>query len=328
MEDIKVSVIVPIYNVERFIAICAESLFRQSLQGVEYIFVDDATTDGSMEELQETAGHFPSLQACIKIVRHKVNRGLPAARNTGLAIAEGEYIFHCDSDDFVEPQMLETLYSKAKERDADIVWCDWFLSFENTERLMRQPAYSLPDEAVKAMLGGVMKFNVWNKLARRSLYVDNDIWFPEGYGMGEDMTMIMLFAEAQKVVYVSGAFYHYVKTNTNAFSRTYSDRHLSELRYNVDRIERFIKERFGSELDEYLAFMKLEAKFPLLLSEDSHKLSLWRRWYSEANVFIMKNKRISLRNRLLQWCASKNLMWAVRLYSFMFNRIVYGMLYK
>ena len=328
MEDIKVSVIVPIYNVERFIVRCAESLFRQSLRDVEYIFVDDMTPDRSIEILQEIVAHYSLLQENIKIVKHKINKGLPTARNTGLSVATGEYIFHCDRDDFVEPEMLETLYRKAKEQDADIVWCDWFLSFEKVERLMQQPSYNSPIEAVKGMASGVMKFNVWNKLVKRSLYVEKDISFPDGYGMGEDMTMIMLFAEAAKVVYVPKAFYHYVRTNTNSFSQTYSDQHLEELRYNVNRIETFIKERFGYELDEYIAYMKLETKFPFLLSGNSAKLRLWSEWYPEANCHIMKNKQIPLRNRLLQWCAWKNLMWLVRLYSFIFNFIIYGVLYK
>ena len=77
-----------------------------------------------------------------------------------------------------------------------------------------------------------MKYNVWNKLVRRDLYIDNHIIFPSGYGMGEDMTMMLLFAFARKVAYLPKAFYHYVKLNTVSFSHTYSDRHLKELRYN------------------------------------------------------------------------------------------------
>lgn len=260
-----VSVIVPVYGVEQFVEQCARSLFNQSLAEVEFIYVDDASPDKSIEKVKKVLKEFPNRETQVRIIHHDVNRGLPAARNSGLSIATGEYIFHCDSDDYVEPQMLERLYRKAKEQDADIVWCDWFLTFEKSERYMKQPIYDMPLDAVKAMLGGGMKFNVWNKLVKRNLYVERGISFPDGYGMGEDMTMIMLLLWRENCIYARG-FYHYVKTNINAFSQTYSERHLKELRYNVRRVEMFVTEQFGQDIDEYVAYMKLEAKFPFLLS--------------------------------------------------------------
>ena len=103
---------------------------------------------------------------------HRQNKGLPAARNTGLAEASGEYIFHCDSDDFMELDMLESLYNKAKGCEADVVWCDFFLSFEKSERYMKQPEYTTPIDAVKAMLSGRMKFNVWNNYYNLFKYIN------------------------------------------------------------------------------------------------------------------------------------------------------------
>ncbi len=186
--SMKVSVVVPIYKVEAFIAKCAESLLSQTLDDVEFIFVDDATPDRSMELLQQCIERHPHRKGQVKVLHHERNRGLPAARNTGLAAAEGEYVFHCDSDDFVEPDMLEVLYGVAQERNADIVWCDWYLSFEHSERYMKQPDYATPLDALKAMLAGQMKFNVWNKLVRRNLYADHRIFFPRRicHGRGHD----------------------------------------------------------------------------------------------------------------------------------------------
>ena len=134
---ISVSVIIPIYKVESFIVRCVESLFNQSLsEGVEFIFVNDATPDRSVELLQEQLGFFPSRKEQVILLEHAENKGLPAARNTGLSVAKGEYVFHCDSDDFLEADGLEKMYKAAKEQEADIVWCDWFLSFEKNERYM------------------------------------------------------------------------------------------------------------------------------------------------------------------------------------------------
>lgn len=234
----KVSVIVPIYNVSRFIKRCVESLFNQTLDDVEFIFVNDCTPDDSIDILKKVIADYPDRNTMI--INHEVNKGLPAARNTGLKAASGDYIFHCDSDDFIEPTMLNDLYYTACDDNADIVWCDWYLTFEKNERYMKQPDYDTPKEALKAMLTGKMKYNVWNKLVRGSLYEENGIFFPSGYGMGEDMTMIMLFAYAKNVKYLPKAYYHYVKLNTNAFSNTYSQKHLEELKYNVGRIDECI----------------------------------------------------------------------------------------
>ncbi len=326
---IKVSVIVPIYKVEKYIARCVKSLLSQTIDEVEYIFVDDASPDHSMDVLLNVIECFPYRKRQVHIVSHEHNKGLPAARNTGLALAQGDYVFHCDSDDYVETDMLEKLYFKAVQEEADIVWCDWFLSFAQNERYMMQPKYEVADEALKGMLGGAMKYNVWNKLAKRSLYTDNNIFFPAGYGMGEDMTMIMLFAFAGKVTYVPQAFYHYVKTNTGAFSQTYSERHLIDLKYNVGRIEDFIRSRYGNSLDKELAFFKLEAKFPFLITDGRKgQYQRWSMWYPEANEYILQNKDVSLRSRLIQWFAAKGMWPVVWIYYYAVIRVIYGVMYK
>lgn len=324
----KVSVIVPIYNVEKFITRCVETLMEQTLQEVEFIFVNDATPDNSWNVLNDVLKKYPARCSDVILLEHDVNKGLPAARNTGLGIAHGEYIFHCDSDDFVEHDMLECLYNKAVEEGADIVWCDWFLSFEKSERYMRQPCFTSAIDALKAMLGGGMKYNVWNKLVRRSLYVENDISFPSGYGMGEDMTMMLFFAHASKVVYLPKAFYHYVKLNTDAFSQTYSDKHLLELKHNVSVIERKLIKECGDSLSKEIAFLKLEAKFPFLLSGDKQKMRKWKEWYPEANTYILNNHNISMRSRIIQWCAWKNLDVIVSAYRWLMDKIVYGLIFK
>ncbi len=327
--EYKVSVIIPIYKVEKFIARCADSLLGQTLKEVEFIFVNDATPDRSMEVLHGVLKKYLSRSADVVVLEHEENKGLPAARNTGLKHAKGEYIFHCDSDDFVEPDMLERLYETASKKDADIVWCDWYLSFAKNERYMRQPDFETAEEALKAMLGGRMKYNVWNKLAKRELYSKNDITFPSGYAMGEDMTMMMLFAHARNVAYLPHALYHYVKLNTSAMSSNYSEKHWEELKYNVSRIENYLRNIQGAKFDESIAFFKLEAKYPLLVgSSDISSYRLWKEYYPEANRFILRNKNVSIRSRMVQTCARYHLYWIVWLHYQLICRFVYGVIYK
>lgn len=322
----KVSVIVPIYKVEKFIERCVCSLMEQTLQEVEYIFVDDATPDKSIEVLKKCLALYSNRK--VVVLHHSQNQGLPAARNTGLAAATGEYIFHCDSDDFVEADMLEKLYQKAKETKADMVWCDWYLSFEKSERYMKQPEYTSAKEALKGVLCGAMKYNVWNKLVKRSLYTDNQILFPVGHGMGEDMTMIRLFACAQKVAYVPQAFYHYVKQNGEAFTNTFSKRHLRDIKYNVDETASFLQSKVGSELNSYLSWFKLNVKYPFIISDQWDMYQLWSEWYPEANDFIGRNPYASLRSKVLQYAALGKQYWVLWLHYKLVYKFIYGILYR
>ncbi len=325
---IKVSVIVPVYKVEKFIGRCIRSLMKQTLQEVEFIIVDDCSPDNSIAIAKAVIEDFPERKGQVRIVHHEENKGLPAARNSGLTIAEGEYVFHCDSDDFTEPDMLQRMYSEAKRKDTDIVWCDWYLSFGQNERYMKQPGYATPQEALKGILGGVMKYNVWNKLVRRTLYADNVILFPAGYGMGEDMTMIRLFACAQKVSYIPEGFYHYVKLNTGAFSNTYSERHLEELRHNVEQTLSFLENRYGDTLDTDMEFFKLDVKYPFLITDDRKKYRLWETWYPEANRYISLNKNVSFRRRVLQELADRKMFGIVWLYYKFVHKFIYGIVFK
>lgn len=323
----KVSVIVPIYNVSRFIERCTESLMKQTLDEVEYIFVNDATPDNSMILLRNVLKRYPNRASQIKIMEHEQNKGLPAARNTGLAIAIGEYIFHCDSDDYVEHDMLEMLYDAAKEKEADFVWCDWFLSYDNNERYMKQPSFDTPLGALKAMLDGTMKYNVWNKLVKRNLYVENDILFPSGHSMGEDMTMIRLAACAQKVAYVDDALYHYVRSNSEAMTQSYSERHLADVYYNVDETMAFLSTK-GLDTEKEMAFFKLNVKLPFLVTDSWDAYRRWNEWYPESNAYISVNKNIPWRTRFLQQMAAKKFYVGVWLYFQVIYRFLYTIIYK
>mgnify|MGYP000541624267 CR=1 FL=1 len=112
-----VSVIVPIYGVEPYIEKCARSLFEQSLENMVFIFVNDCTPDKSVEILRQVIEDYPRRYLQIQIIEHEENRGLAMARNSGLLIAKGEYIIHCDSDDWVELDMYEEMYEKAMKYD-------------------------------------------------------------------------------------------------------------------------------------------------------------------------------------------------------------------
>lgn len=324
----KLSVIVPIFGVECFISRCAHSLLAQSLRDVEYIFVDDASTDDSMNILSTVIAKFPQRESQIKILAHERNKGLPAARNTGLSVATGEYIFHCDSDDFVETDMLENLYRVAVLHNADVVWCDYYLSYENSERYIKQPCYGTSVEALKGMLCGRMKYNVWNKLVRRKLYVDYHIQFPSGYAMGEDMTMMKLFSYAERVTYIPKAFYHYVQWNVGAMTREFAPQHLAALEHNTGDILSFIKSRYKDDWNQDIYSFCMLMKWPFLISNKKSMYELWKEWFPEANTYIWRDKQVSWRIRFIEWCASKGWFGIVWLHYWIVIRWLYNIIYK
>ena len=323
-----ISVIVPIYKVENFIGRCVDSLMKQSLrQGVEYIFVDDCSPDKSMLVLNEVLNSYPERKSNILIIKHKENKGLPSARNTGMQYASGKYIYHCDSDDYLEDNALELLLQQAESLHADIVWCDWFLTFSKNERYMKQPVYFTPDEALKGILKGHMKYNVWNKLVLHSLYTENGILFPDGHGMGEDMTMIRLFACASKIAYLPTALYHYVKTNNEAYTTSFSHKALSDIQWNDTKTIDFLLYKKGESILCEINCFKLNVKYPFLISDRRDMYELWQTWFPESNSYIFRNNG-SIRSRLLQYAASKRLFWLIRLHYFLVYRFVYGIIYR
>lgn len=323
----KVSVIVPVYGVEKFVEHCAVSLMEQTLDGVECIFVDDCTPDNSVDIIRDVISRYPDRDA--RIVSHSENRGLPSARNTGLGLATGKYIFHCDGDDWIEPNMLEKMYAVAENANADIVYCDFYLSYEKNERYMSNPCLESREELLRqGFLSGAMKYNVWNKLVRRSLYTDNGILFPDGHSMGEDMTMIRLTACADKVKYLPEALYHYVQTNSAAFSKTQSSKQLADIQHNVDATVSFLRERYGDRLEDDIRNFKLSIKFPFLISDKSGQYKLWKEWYPEANVSVLSNRMLPFRSRILQWMAARNLWLGVRIYYRIVYKVLYSILYK
>lgn len=144
--------------------------------------------------------------------------------------ATGDYIYYVDADDSIEPDTLECLVNEAEEHGWDITGHEWYLTFESNERYMEQPAYTTPAKALRNMMCGIMRWNLWLFLVRRSLYVENKIRFIEGMNMGEDMmVMIKLFVCAKKVGIIHIPFYHYRQGNLSSLTKNYSQKHIEQV---------------------------------------------------------------------------------------------------
>lgn len=325
----KISVILPVYGVEKYIAHCCRSLFGMRFVDVEYIFVDDATPDDSVAIIERVLGEFPHRKESVKLLAHSKNMGVACTRNTGLDAATGEYIAFVDADDWIEENMFEKLYQKAEANNLDIVGCDWYIEFENSKRYMRQPVYEKASDCLIAMLSGEMRWFLWAFLIRRDLYVKNNIRFLDRANIGEDMAvLIQCFSFAKSYCHISEALYHYIKSNIKSMTTLDSKRQIEIVKQNVDATVNFIRNKYQNKLEQELDLLKLNVKFPLLISDDTSNYDVWNASFSEANRSIWKNAKQPFRNKLLQWAALHHHYWMLRIYYNLLFKFVYGVLYK
>ena len=217
----KVSVIVPVYSVESYIRQCVESLCAQTYQDIEFVFINDGSPDRSMDILEEVLACNPGVRAKSVIINQE-NKGLPQARMTGLRAASGDWIIHVDSDDWVEPDYVESLLRAALDEDADVAYCDFMKEYDG-----RKPA-KLDEEddlttndgagALKAMHNSDIRAYMWNKLVRRELY-DLDSMIVPVCGYHEDIVFqTQILYHARKCVHVHKALYHYRRQRKGALT--------------------------------------------------------------------------------------------------------------
>ena len=217
-----VSVVVPVYNVCRYICHFARSLFSQTYPEIQFVFVNDGTKDDSMERLRKVLQEeFPSLEPRVTVVEQP-NRGLPAARRRGLQEVRGDFVLQVDSDDWMEPDMVAVLVEEALRTGSDLVYCDYYKEKKSKTETCTEAVY--PEEHRDDMFldlihGRNFHGYFWNKLVRTSLY-DNYLVFPM-YGMREDLTVTLqlLFYAGDRISHVARPLYHYRRTNADAVSR-------------------------------------------------------------------------------------------------------------
>lgn len=327
--DYRISVIVPVYRVEKYISRCCRSLFGTTSNSVEFIFVDDATPDRSVDVIQSVMNQYPERKKHVRILRHEKNLGVACARNTGLEAAKGEYIAFVDADDWVEDDIFEKMYRKAVEDKLDVVGCDWYVEFKTNRRYMRQPVLESARQGLLAMLAGGLRWFLWAFLVRHELYTRNEIRFVEGGNIGEDMAvLIQCFAFAESYGHISEPLYHYIRGNVMSMTQLDQKRQFAMVRLNVDVVEKFLNKRYHNQLERELDFLKLNVKFPLLITDDTDNYRLWNQYFTEANRSIWKNGRQPLRNKLLQYAAMHHWYWFLKAYYRIFFKFVYGVLYK
>ena len=206
----KISVIIPVYKAEPYIERCVRSLFSQTLDDLEYIFIDDCTPDNSISVLKAVLDEYPNRRDQVKIVNHQHNQGVSQSRQDGFDATTGEYVIHCDPDDWIEPEMYELLYDKAKSGNFDIVGCDFWEEFDNKSTTKLQEFSLTPKDIFVAILDGDLHPSLWSRLIRRQFIIENNVVFDPDICLSEDANYVFpLHLASERVAWLHQPLYHY-----------------------------------------------------------------------------------------------------------------------
>lgn len=217
MKDILVSIVVPIYGVEKFIVQCARSLFEQTYENIQYIFVNDCTKDNSVISLKEIIELYPDRKSQVLIIEKEKNEGQSLARKTGMQYVKGEYVMLLDSDDWVETTMVEQMLNAIVAEKTDVVYCDYFKN-SDTQTPINCIEISNTKEYIKNMFLLRAPAQTWNKIYRTELF--DEVEFPVK-SMHEDLYInLQVMSYAKSVSHLKRNFYHY-RNNPNSITHNY-----------------------------------------------------------------------------------------------------------
>ncbi|MFD2743231.1 MULTISPECIES: glycosyltransferase family 2 protein [Sphingobacterium] len=324
-----VTIITPIFNAEKTLSSCLKSLARLTYKNLQFVFIDDCSSDNGIEIVNEFLSTRENDKLSI-LIQHQKNQGVAAARNSGLDHASGKYVYYVDADDELETDTIRAAVNTAEHSESDIVGFSWYLAFEKNKRPMNQPSFISAEDALQKLMNGTMRWNLWLFLVKRSLYEDHQIRFLPGVNMGEDMmVMIKLFAVAKNVSFLDQHYYLYRQSNSESLTKTYSESHMSQVAENLHVATDFLATKsWHFDLEKHTAFLMLNIKLPLLISSKTSQYKRWLTWFAEANVFAGKNTAVSWRVRLIERAAVSQHFWIIKLYYYFVIRVVYGIIYK
>lgn len=299
----KVTVIVPIYGVEKFIERCARSLFEQTLDGIEYIFINDCTPDCSIDILKAVLKEYPDCESHTRIVHMPTNLGLPTVRRYGVQLATGEYIIHCDSDDWVKLDMYEKMYIEAKRCDYDIVMCDFcIMDAMNISKEYKSKSYTDKFALLGALLSGKVHSSLCTKMVRSTLYNEAFI-YPED-NMREDLCCtIQLIYNANSIKYLPMAMYNYYINESSICNALTYDKIYNKYKQsynNYCKIMTFLQNHdLVNKYEREIAILKLCIKEEVCkIAKSKNGYKIWREIFPELSILDVLILPISFNMKL------------------------------
>lgn len=313
---LQVSILTPVYGVEKYIEQCARSLFEQSYPYIEYIFVNDCTPDHSIEILQSIIQEYPNRANQIHIINHEHNKGVGAARQTALMAATGRYVMFADSDDFLPQNAVEALVRKAEDGEADLIdgaYAEW------NNGVAGEP--QLPFDAKKEKLlklhicQNIITNRLWGRLYKRSLIIEHQIYFEEGINYAEDLFWNTQFLYYAQKTSINEVVYYYRTDNMSSYCHDISEKNLLSYFKSTHRMITFLQQQ--------------DKKHTFRRATDIGVVNAYR-WAVQAQVDLKKADEVIGYKphdhivRLVIWLMKKGypLKWAIFIY------LSYRRLYK
>ena len=309
----KVSVVVPVYKAEAFIEKCCRSLFEQTLDDMEYIFVNDCTPDNSVAVIKKTLDDYPHRKNQVHILNHEKNKGVRDARAWGQEFASGEFVIHCDSDDYVDLEMYETMYNEGITQQADVVCCSYFAEY-NDYKVLNEFPY-LEETHQNMILGiGPIFGSLCNKLVRKSLLDDYQLVLYDDINMGEDLGLSTRYRFlSRKTIIIPRPFYHYTVLNENSIFTTFNSEKSDDIIICAKKLEKFFVEQNAyKKLNIQIQYLKFQAKQFLLIHKTIRDLKKWQATFPETHKYIWKFKESPFNIRLIAWFVANKMSFIAK----------------
>lgn len=318
MEE-KISIIVPVYNVEHYLRRCIDSLLEQTYRNIEILLIDDCSTDQSAVIANEYVEKYPDV---CRYIRHQENAGLSAARNTGMQEASGEWLSFVDSDDWVTNDYISVMYETAQKDRADIVMCSvyYYYSPDNCKEV--NPFGNLSTGDSHQAIVALSRSYACARLFRKELFISSHIIFPKDIRRGEDIaTIIPLLTTTDKISLIARPMYYYFQ-RTTSLSNENKNIDISFYPKTVERMIKLSKPGFETEL-EFRAISELMYGMVMLMVRSGRTRQEVRQhvdWFNKEFSNWRRNPYLShlaKGKRLFIYCANhrwygllKLMIWA------------------
>lgn len=296
----EISVIVPVFNGERYLAECIDSIISQTYTDWELILVDDGSTDST----PEICDRYSAIDARIRPI-HIPNSGVSKARNTGLDNAGGKWVAFIDADDIVDALYLDTLLRKALAENADIATCDFAEIDDNGSRQPRS-TYSWLDNNIESLRGFCLTEGtyVWGALIATRLFHEKGVLFPEGISINEDFhVMIRLAFLAEKIAKINQPLYLY-RQNLSSAIHSFTHRKLLDQLWVLDDLNQFFNSH-NVDLSQQLAYRRLANTAFMLL--DRSRFDEFASLNRNSASFIMSCRWLNAKQKMIAWCLTHHL---------------------
>lgn len=296
-KDIKISVIIPFRNSGRFIGQCCKSLFGQTMKEVEYIFVDDGSTDSSLSTVKTVLESYPSRKESVKIISHPTSQGVANSRQEALDIAKGEYIIHCDSDDYLDLNAFDTMYNAAINNKADIVAISFIYESRDSKKTVTFRSNIFP--SLNETPFDTLHFSLCNKIIRRDLIERCCARFFEGIDCWEDLGfMTQLLVSKPKIIILKDAMYHYRRNQSATLTTGDMNRVLNDHIRMAKALDQSLTDADKEEFSQFLNLLKFSAKIKYA-RKGTFNLVKWKTIFPEVNSRILTFKTVPIHYRIM-----------------------------